>query len=388
MSSQTRYFRLGLFLIIGGGLIVAAAIVFGTASLIAETVPAETYFAESIEGLDQGSPVKFRGVQIGQVAEVGFVSEKYSTVAGRQGQYVLVRMDIDKDVLQGLDVSSFDRSVKGFVDEGLRARLTTQGLTGVSYLEINYQDPERNPVPLINWEPDVLYIPSAPSTMGRLEDAILNISKTLENIASIDFAQLVKSIDSILAQIDKSIEDANVASLGQLLAQNLDESRKLLARTNQLVGAPEAETILPDAAASMASLRRLTEAAEGDVAEVLAALVGTLLDIDEAGRALRDVLTDPALRKGLGQMPEILENVRQASSAFGKSADRLNSLLSNMDETVMQERGDLEAILANLRSLTDNLDRLAAEAADNPSRVILGEPPRQGFPATRTSEEQ
>lgn len=388
MSNQTRYFRLGLFLLLGGVLILAAAVIFGARNLTAEYLPAETYFTESVEGLAEGSPLKFRGVRIGQVSSVSFVGEVYHSAPLRQRQYVLVRMDIDKEVLRGLDMATFKRRTEGSGDDGLRVRLTTQGLTGVSYLEMDYRDPERNPVPPISWQPQSLYVPSAPSTMGRLEDAILNISKTLENIASIDFADLVTTVNNLLAQIEDSLQSANVASLGELLGKNLEESRRLLARVNTLVDAPETETILPDAAASMAALRRITENAEDDVQLAMQELSNTLGSIGRAGTSLSAVLDDPNFRQGVANLPEILENAKEASAAFGQSAERLSSLMNNLDETVIQERGDLEAILNNLRSLTANLDKLAQEAAANPSRILLGEPPRPGFPASAGPKEE
>ena len=46
------------------------------------------------------------------------------------------------------------------VDRGLRVRLAPQGITGTSYLEIDYVDPPPPMLP-IDWTPDNIYIPSA-----------------------------------------------------------------------------------------------------------------------------------------------------------------------------------------------------------------------------------
>ena len=50
------------------------------------------------------------------------------------------------------------------VERGLRVRLAPQGITGTSYLEIDYVDPPPPMLP-IDWTPDNVYIPSAPSTV-------------------------------------------------------------------------------------------------------------------------------------------------------------------------------------------------------------------------------
>ena len=50
------------------------------------------------------------------------------------------------------------------VEKGLRVRLAPQGITGTSYLEIDYVDPAQPLLP-IDWTPDNVYIPSAPSTV-------------------------------------------------------------------------------------------------------------------------------------------------------------------------------------------------------------------------------
>ena len=70
MSLKANYFKLGLFVI---GAVVAGAVVLvviGSGRWFQPKLTIETYFNESVQGLDVGSPVKFRGVTVGNVADI------------------------------------------------------------------------------------------------------------------------------------------------------------------------------------------------------------------------------------------------------------------------------------------------------------------------------
>ena len=69
MSAPSNHWKLGLFVVAGVGLFLALLGGLGARGLRKETVTYTTYFDESVQGLDVGSPVKFRGVTIGNVAE-------------------------------------------------------------------------------------------------------------------------------------------------------------------------------------------------------------------------------------------------------------------------------------------------------------------------------
>ena len=70
MDESKRYFRLGLFVVVT--LVVMAAVLFllGGRKLFQPTFIFETYFNESVAGLELGAPVRFRGVPLGQVSEI------------------------------------------------------------------------------------------------------------------------------------------------------------------------------------------------------------------------------------------------------------------------------------------------------------------------------
>src|SRR6516164_8552580 len=77
MSLKANYFKLGLFVI---GAIIAGVIVLvviGSGRWFQPKLTIETYFNESVQGLDIGSKLKYRGVAIGEVTKIGFTYNKY-----------------------------------------------------------------------------------------------------------------------------------------------------------------------------------------------------------------------------------------------------------------------------------------------------------------------
>ena len=67
MTKSTNYFKLGLFVTITALVALASAAALGARATMPETVAYHTFFNESVQGLDVGSPVKYRGVNIGVV---------------------------------------------------------------------------------------------------------------------------------------------------------------------------------------------------------------------------------------------------------------------------------------------------------------------------------
>src|SRR5205823_1469160 len=82
----------GMFVIgaIAAGIIVL--LIIGTGRFLQKRVTIETYFNESVQGLDIGSKMKYRGVEVGQVTRISFTYVKYEQdkPMGDRKRYVLV----------------------------------------------------------------------------------------------------------------------------------------------------------------------------------------------------------------------------------------------------------------------------------------------------------
>lgn len=160
-SRQTNYFSIGLFILVGIALIISAILLLNNQKLFSKTTYIETYFNESVQGLSTGSPVKYRGLDIGYVKNIAFVNEVYPhkmLLTPPYNRYIYVKMAITSSFLTRPARKLKEPFATEEINKGLRVKLAQQGLTGNAYLELNYVDPKANaPLPII-WEPAHYYI--------------------------------------------------------------------------------------------------------------------------------------------------------------------------------------------------------------------------------------
>ena len=199
MSLKANYFKLGLFVL--GALVsgVVLLIVIGSGRWFQPKLTIESYFNESVQGLDIGSKLKYRGVAIGEVTRIGFTYNKYQQEipSNKRYRYVLVEAQIEPKLLGGR-VAAGDltkpESAALEVEKGLRMRLAPQGITGTSYLEIDYVEPPPAIIP-IDWKPDNTYIPSTQSTVTALLTAATDI---MDHLRKLDLDKTFQHLNRLL----------------------------------------------------------------------------------------------------------------------------------------------------------------------------------------------
>jgi ABC-type transporter Mla subunit MlaD len=350
MAARSHYFRIGLFLLLGLGLIAGAAIFLGLGLVIRETRSAESYFGYSVEGLNSGSYVMYRGVIIGTVTSIGLVNDDYPEAEGEMERFVLVRMNLIESRIR-----AFAGKVEGssFADEitrGMRVTVSVQMLTGEASLQLDYYDPERHPVPPITWEPDSLYIPAAPSTISRVEAILTRFADTLDDV---DFQQLSQSINALSA----SLAAADIEGLVRRIGDTVEEARIMVRSLNDIVAHPDAKRLVPRAA------------------ELLETLEAAAVNLRDASAVMADVMTDPGVRQGLNRTPEILDNIHRAAAEISRGAEILAGTASTLGELTAAQRQRIDSLLENLTRAAENFEALSEEARRNPSGLLLGEPP-------------
>lgn len=276
MSAKPSYFQIGLFVVIAVAILVAGLVAFGAGQIFKKRIYIETYADGSVQGIDVGSVVKFRGVQIGKVSQIGFTFNEYGNANKvDKYNYVSILMEIDKEMFPGMFSENLTNLIKKNVEQGMRARIEPLGITGMNYIEIGYvKDPDEFKPLDVDWTPRYYYIPSAPGQIANILDSVNNmmaemkkmnlgdLQKLLDNlnkaITDADLEKVSSDLQALLTQLNKAVADADI---GELSA----DARELMAgleKSNQ-----EAQKVL----------KNLESASKFDPAEVRA-IVKNLAD--------------------------------------------------------------------------------------------------------------
>jgi paraquat-inducible protein B len=191
-TTATNHWKLGLFVLLAVGAMLGALFWLGARRFRRESFSAVSYFDESVQGLDVGSPVKFRGVTVGTVSDITIAPDH---------RHVQVTADMYLDALVRLGLrTGAPRSGEEFIDPNLRVQLASAGITGVRFIQTDFFDPERYPPPHLPFEPPWNYVPSAPSTLKSFEEAateIVNRLPVLEDRTKDTLTDLRKTLGAI-----------------------------------------------------------------------------------------------------------------------------------------------------------------------------------------------
>lgn len=212
MRSEAHFFRIGLFVILGALILAGSLIAFGLGQVFRPRIEMVTYVDATVQGIDVGSPVKFRGVTIGRVRVIDFLfTEVPAERRGDEENLVVILMEIDKEVFPNMfHTENLAAMIARSVDRGLRIRIEPQGITGLNYLEINYVDSERFPPMELAWTPEHYYIPSAPGEITSLLDSVNNIMREIENL---NIQGISDGTVALLTNLNQAVEKAQIEKL-------------------------------------------------------------------------------------------------------------------------------------------------------------------------------
>ena len=347
MSQKANYFKLGLFVI--GALIagIVVLLVIGSGRWFERKSTIETYFNESVQGLDIGSKLKYRGVVIGEVTKISFTYVVYQQdlPMAQRARFVLVESQINPRLVGGRAATGDLTTVEGAkaeVERGLRIRLTPQGITGTSFLELDYVDPPPAVLP-IAWTPNNVYIPSSPSTVTQFVNAASDIIERLHRL----------DIEGTLANVNKLLVTTN-ERLAALDTKGLsDRANRTLDRLDTTLAGIDSKKLTEEGTALLAELR----GTNGELRKLLANPSWQKLpeDASAAAAKVKDLVSDPKL---------------------AQTISRLERSLSRVDRILGGGEQDLASTIANLRQITDNLRDLTEDAKRYPSNLLFGEPPK------------
>lgn len=297
MATSSSPFKLGVFTLLAILALVLTAFGLGIRGVRADTVKYHTYFDESVQGLEIGAPVKYRGVPIGSVADV--------TIAPDQTHV---------DVALALVTERITKLPLNGVRPRLRAQLGTQGITGVKFVDIDFFDPTLNPPPALPFAPAENYIPAAPSLLKGIGDNLERVGQRLPALVDA-MTETLHKIDALLGDIQKEGIASRVAS------------------------------VLGDIDGTVADLRRVVVHTDG---AHLPERTAAALDGLSASLAKMDTMLDQ-----VGGDGGLVASTRRATDSIGDLGRTTNTSAQQIGQTLR----DLDQAALALRGLADSLQR-------------------------------
>jgi phospholipid/cholesterol/gamma-HCH transport system substrate-binding protein len=312
MNDPANHWKLGLFVLLAAALLTIAVIFLGTAGLRKETVSYTSYFDEAVTGLDVGSPVRFRGVNIGSVSKIDVAPDR---------RHVEVTYDLGISVIGGLGLAAPDGAkTKLQIPTDLRAQLGSAGVTGVKYILIDFFDKESHPPPKLPFAVPSNYIPTAESMLKSLEDSVVRAVDQFPVLAE-QLSGILARVNDILIDIDaKHLPDKAVATLGNVDATLANLDATLAVARTKLNGldtaglSNEAKAAIANLNVTMTHAQALMARLDGDR--------GVLSSVQRATDSIGDVATDA---RGYGA--ELSDTLR----ALSEAADGITQLVGALE---------------------------------------------------------
>jgi ABC-type transporter Mla subunit MlaD len=297
--SKVNYTKIGAFAVAGGLATVAALSTASYATMTKKTEKYDAFFAESVQGLEEGSSVKFRGVTLGVVDAIEVAPD---------GRHVKVTTELVDDAVERIHLND-DRG-QALV---LCAQLSPVGLTGTKIVQLDLFEPDMCTEPsALPFSVSRRTLASTSSTMEDLSIAVRELAKTAPRIAE-DLALLVDRVSRFIGDVDHQESPAT-------LAATLAQVHETLVRFDGKLAAVDTQRMSQQAGATMREIES-TSAIIGRIVGRLDEHQGLLARLELASTAFGDAAT--GLDGSSEEIGEALQSVSEAAQAVRRLADAL-----------------------------------------------------------------
>jgi phospholipid/cholesterol/gamma-HCH transport system substrate-binding protein len=297
VATEARKLRVGIFVIVAIVIGLAAAIWLGASRYLADESRTVTYFSESVQGLDPGAAVKYRGVPAGRVERIGIAPD---------GDLI--------EVVMSVDTKFADRMLN---DPNLRAQLQLSGITGLRYVEIDRHSGdalERSPH--LTFQPAYPLIQSTPSQFKAVQEALEDI---YGRVMSVDLAGISADMRATLQGLDRLLRDDRVQQILSHLSEITGSARTVMANVEQMTAGVRLAPIVADLQKTNAEAKSLlVDFRNGVTGQQLR---GALREVDALARTSQTFVLD--LQVMVDRLNRTTENLEQLTDALRQQPSQL-----------------------------------------------------------------
>jgi len=299
MEREANYVAVGTFVVVVLAMATVFVLWYTRAQDRREYQRYEVYFTGSVSGLNEGSTVRYLGVNVGRVANIA--------LDPRAADRVQVIVDLDE---------------RTPVDRNTLARLTPQGVTGLLFIDLSQAAPEMRGV-----SPDVPsqrypVIRSVPSNLdlflNGLPEIVAQANTLIQRLGTLLSEENVAALGATLANVRAASDtlpatSRDVAKLVVELQAATVEARRVAASANRVL-----ETAGPEVTTTARQLRATADALAATTARIDALLARNEGDIDRfAGQGLAE------LQQLIAESRDTVVEVRQLARSLRAEPSQL-----------------------------------------------------------------
>ena len=327
MSKEVNKIVIGGFVIGGIGLAVLAVLLFGSGKFFQKTSMHVLFFEGSVKGLNIGSPVKFRGVDIGMVKNI-----RLTIKPDDYEFFVPVYVEIFDNTISILEDKEmvkfeYDETVDILVEDmGLRAQLQMQSLL-TGQLFINYDFYPETSIRKVGLDKKVYEVPTIPTTLQMLTETFEQI---VADIRKVNFQEISKNLYETVQGANKIMNSADLQESIANLNIVLQDMQKFIKKADVLAGNANSrvDSIADIFTSTMQDTRKLVNNIDSSVGSSASDIKETLAAVQSSFARAEDLLSDAEklisqnsnLRR---QIMMTLESLTDASRSMEELTDYL-----------------------------------------------------------------
>ena len=335
MSKEVNRIAIGGFVVGGIGLAVLVILMFGSGKFFQQKSRQVMFFEGSVKGLTVGAPVKFRGVDIGEVVKIELTINPDDLEF-----YVPVYVEIFRNrisILGGKKVEGI--ADKGVIDDlvkemGLRAQLQMQSLL-TGQLFINYDFYPDTPIRKVGLEKKVYEIPTIPTALQMLTDTLEQI---VEEIRKVNFKEIVENIAQTAKGANELMNSADLRESAANLNAALQDMQRFIKKADALAGKVNGrmDTIAESFESTMADTRELVNNIDKRVEPISSDMENTLAAVQASFEKAENLLVEAQklISENSKLRREIVMTLESMSDA-SRSLEELTGYLQRHPESII-----------------------------------------------------
>jgi phospholipid/cholesterol/gamma-HCH transport system substrate-binding protein len=319
MASIKTKFSVGIFVLLGLFIAFIAVIWLGMSHFFEQGRLYSAYFDDSVQGLAQDSPVKYRGVTIGRVADI---------LVAPDAKLIEIVLKIESDMKP---------------DKNIVAQLKSVGITGIMFVELDIKrvgEPDLSP--RLNFPPRYTVIDTKPSEIRSLIDNINDIIKQLQNM---DLGGISDRFKKTLGSINIALSDAKIGNISSDIRASIDRWNAAMDSIENAGNTFKTFTLNTD--------------------KTVSNLNGTLEKVDKIVADNQDGIA------------KIIQNFNQTVNNADNLVRKGTILVEKTDYNFSSLQKQLLATMQSIEKTSDTLNRSIELISDQPSVLLFGNPPSE-----------